>query len=111
MPNSETNYFIFLLDLHHNLKTSILMKLFTGQTDPFANRHNGIVAQEDLEKMLKTIGTSSVDELINKTVPSAIRMQHSLKVSEAVSEQVLLKNLKKIASKNKSYKSFIGTIG
>ena len=47
MPNSETNYFIFLLDLHHNLKTSILMKLFTGQTDPFANRHNGIVAQED----------------------------------------------------------------
>ena len=108
MPNSETNYFIFLLDLHHNLKTSILMKLFTGQTDPFANRHNGIVAQEDLEKMLKTIGTSSVDELINKTVPSAIRMQHSLKVSEAVSEQVLLKNLKKIASKNKSYKSFIG---
>ncbi|MDP2175332.1 MAG: aminomethyl-transferring glycine dehydrogenase [Bacteroidota bacterium] len=84
------------------------MKLFTGQTDHFANRHNGIVAEEDLQKMLKTIGTNSLDELIDKTVPTQIRMQGALKVDKAVGEQTLLKNLKQTASKNKIFKSFIG---
>ena len=84
------------------------MKLFTGQTDIFANRHNGAVAAEDIQKMTQVIGVKSVDELIDKTVPTGIRMQGALKVSDAVSEQELLKNLKRIASQNKVYKSYIG---
>lgn len=84
------------------------MKLHTGQTDHFVNRHNGPVAQDDISKMLKVIGVGSVEELINKTVPQGIRMQGELKVSGGTSEQQLLKDLKVVASQNKIYKSYIG---
>ena len=84
------------------------MKLYTGQTDHFVNRHNGSVAQEDIERMLKVIGVNSVDELISKTVPSGIRMQGDLKISDEVSEQKLLQDLKKTASKNQVFKNYIG---
>ncbi len=84
------------------------MKLHTGQTDHFVNRHNGPVAQDDVKKMLQTIGVASVDELIDKTVPPAIRMKSPLQVTGGTSEQELLKQLKKVASKNKIYKSYIG---
>ncbi len=85
------------------------MKLYTGQTDHFVNRHNGAVAHEDIAAMLKVIGMQSVDELIDKTVPQGIRMQGSMNIKPAVSEQQLLHNLKKVAAKNKIYKSHIGT--
>lgn len=84
------------------------MKLYTGQTDHFMNRHNCVVAQEDLDRMLKVIGAASVDELIDKTVPAGIRMKNGLKIADAVTEQQLLKNLKKTAAKNKVFKSYIG---
>ncbi len=43
-------------------------------TDKFVNRHNGPRASE-VKEMLKKIGVSSVDELIEQTVPSAIRLK------------------------------------
>lgn len=101
-------YSFFSLTFALTIKSAFYMKLFTGQTDIFANRHNGAVAAEDIQKMTQVIGVKSVDELIDKTVPTGIRMQGALKVSEAVSEQTLLKNLKRIASQNKVYKSYIG---
>ncbi len=94
--------------LRHILIPNISMKLYTGQTDHFVNRHNGSVAQEDIQKMLKVIGVNSVDELISKTVPSGIRMQGELKISDEVSEQRLLQDLKKTASKNQIFKNYIG---
>jgi glycine dehydrogenase len=84
------------------------MKLYTGQTDHFMNRHNGAVAKEDIQNMLKVIGVASVDELIDKTVPAGIRMKGDLKIDADVSEQQLLKNLKITAAKNKVFKSYIG---
>ena len=84
------------------------MKLYTGQTDHFVNRHNGAVAQEDIDKMLKVIGVSSLDELISKTVPQGIRMQGELKISDEVSEQRLLQDLKATASGNKVFRNYIG---
>jgi len=84
------------------------MKLYTGQTDHFVNRHNGAVAQEDIDKMLKVIGVSSLDELISKTVPQGIRMQGELKISDEVSEQRLLQDLKATASRNKVFRNYIG---
>lgn len=85
------------------------MKLYTGQTDHFVNRHNGAVAKEDIDAMLKVIGVQSVDELIDNTVPPGIRMQGDMDIKPAVSEQQLLKNLKAVAGKNKIFKSYIGT--
>jgi glycine dehydrogenase len=41
-------------------------------TDKFVNRHNG-PRESDVKIMLKKIGANSVDDLINQTIPVAIR--------------------------------------
>lgn len=77
------------------------------QTDKFVNRHNGPRAAEVAE-MLKKIGVSSVDELIDQTVPSAIRLKKPLNVAPALSEYQYLKHLKAIGKKNKVFRSYLG---
>jgi glycine dehydrogenase len=58
--------------------------------------------------MLKTIGLSSIDELISKTVPDSIRLQSPLQTAGPVSEFQYLTELKKTAALNKVYRSYIG---
>eukprot|EP00966_Prymnesium_polylepis_P175982 4073365-Prymnesium_polylepis.1 len=61
--------------------------------------------------MLSTIGVSSVDELITKTVPSQILLQRALdlgKYTPGLSESDALAELKRIASNNVVNRSFIG---
>jgi glycine dehydrogenase len=74
---------------------------------PFESRHNG-PSEADVKEMLKVIGASTLDELIDKTVPRHIRMQEMLNVGEPMSEAQFLDNLRGIASKNKVYKNYIG---
>ena len=76
-------------------------------TDQFVNRHNG-PRKHEIDAMLKTINASSVDELINQTVPAAIRLKKPLDIAPAMSEYQYHKHLKNIASKNKVFKSYIG---
>ncbi len=76
-------------------------------TDKFVSRHNGPREQE-VKEMLKKIGVSSVDELINQTVPSGIRLKQPLRVSEAMSEYQYAKHLKQLGRKNKVFRSYIG---
>ncbi len=83
------------------------MHLNVSQIDFFKDRHNGPTKAEQAE-MLSTIGVSSLDELIEKTIPENIRLTGELNISKAQSEQDFLANLKKIASKNKVYKNYIG---
>jgi glycine dehydrogenase len=75
--------------------------------DTFVNRHNG-PRKNEVEKMLQKIGVNSVDELISQTIPDTIRLTKPLNIDAAVSEHQYLKNLKKIASKNKTYRTYIG---
>lgn len=75
--------------------------------DKFVTRHVG-PRDQDVEKMLKTIGVSSLDELINQTVPKSIRLKEPLKLDAPLSEYQYLNKIKAIASKNKLYRSFIG---
>ena len=84
------------------------MKVNLRNQDKFENRHHGKDEQE-LQEMLKTIGAGSVDELIDQTLPSAIRLQKPLNVPRPKSEQEFLQYIKKIASKNAVLKSYIGT--
>jgi len=77
-------------------------------TNNFARRHNGPFGEE-IKKMLKTIGADSVDTLINETVPSAIRMKEPLDLPDGLNEYQFLNHLRELASKNKIYKTFIGT--
>lgn len=75
--------------------------------DQFVKRHIGI-SQTDLAKMLTVIKADSLDQLIEETVPSAIRINRELDLPEALSEYEYLNALKKIAAKNKVFQSFIG---
>ena len=76
-------------------------------TDQFVNRHNG-PRKHETDAMLKAINASSVDELINQTVPAGIRLKKTLNIAPAMSEFQYHKHLKTLASKNKVLKSYIG---
>lgn len=83
------------------------MNLFQQQNTEFEKRHIGTLSAEK-NQMLKTIGVESVDELINKTVPESIRLQHKLNIPPAVSEFEYLNELKTVAAKNQVWKTYIG---
>jgi glycine dehydrogenase len=76
-------------------------------TDKFVNRHIG-PRESELPQMLKTIEVSSLDELIEKTVPSSILLERPLRLPEAMSEFEYLNHIKAIGRKNKMFRSFIG---
>ncbi len=76
-------------------------------TKSFASRHIG-PDQKEINQMLKKIGVKSVDELIDQTIPQAIRLKKPLAIGKGLSEHEYLKQLKKIAAKNKVYTSYIG---
>jgi glycine dehydrogenase len=82
------------------------MNLFHEQQHEFTSRHIGSVGQE--AEMLKTIGENSLEALIDKTVPPAIRAAGELSLPAAVSEAALLQELKETSLKNKLYKNYIG---
>ena len=83
------------------------MNLFDQQSTEFQRRHIG-PNEADAQLMLATIGVSSLDELINRTVPASIRIKGKLNVPAAISEFEYLGELKKEAEKNKLYKNYIG---
>ena len=73
----------------------------------FSERHNGIV-KEDLKKMLTDIGVQSLEELIEQTIPSSIRLENELDLPKALSESRFLEHMYSLAKKNKNYRSYIG---
>lgn len=75
--------------------------------DNFVNRHNG-PSEEEQQKMLETIGVHSMDELIEKTVPNAIRLKKPLDLPDGMTEGEYLNAIHTVMSKNKIYKSYIG---
>lgn len=76
-------------------------------SDNFLKRH--ISSRDtDIDSMLSKLGVSSIDALIDQTIPSDIRSKEPLKISEAMTEYEYLNHIKQIASKNKMYKSYIG---
>jgi glycine dehydrogenase len=77
------------------------------QRDEFIARHIGPCPSE-IAAMLSTIGASSLDQLIDQTVPAAIRLQAPLALAGARTENEALGALKAIAGKNRVNKSLIG---
>ncbi len=76
--------------------------------DGFARRHIGPTPTE-IHQMLDVLGINSLDDLIDKTVPAAIRIQQPLELLAAKSEYAALAELKEIAAKNQVFRSYIGT--
>jgi glycine dehydrogenase len=83
------------------------MNLFELQQNEFAQRHIGPDAKETAA-MLAAIGEPSIESLIAKTVPAAIRMHEPLQTGGPVSEFQYLTELKKTASLNKVFKTYMG---
>ncbi len=73
----------------------------------FQSRHIGPNTKETTE-MLKSINRSSINELIDKTIPKDIRLTQTLTIEKKDSEHAYLKELKEQMSQNKCFKSFIG---
>jgi glycine dehydrogenase len=75
--------------------------------DRFVNRHVG-PSEKDTQAMLKYIGVSSLDELINQTIPSNIRLKKPLAVADGLTEFEYLSQLRSFGAKNKTFRSYIG---
>jgi len=73
----------------------------------FARRHIG-PGRTELARMLETVGASSLDQLVEETIPASIRLKKQLNLPEGISEYALLEDLRKKASMNRVYKSYIG---
>jgi glycine dehydrogenase len=76
-------------------------------TDRFVDRHIG-PRDEEIPVMLKATGAKTLDELIDKTVPKAIRLKSPLSLPPAMTEQEYLSHIRKLGKENKMYRSFIG---
>ncbi|WP_149304050.1 aminomethyl-transferring glycine dehydrogenase [Pareuzebyella sediminis] len=77
------------------------------RTDLFASRHIGI-KQEDLEHMLKTVGTENVEQLISETIPDDIRLEQPLSLDEPMSEHKFLAHMQELSEKNKVFRTYMG---
>ncbi|MBX7057425.1 MAG: aminomethyl-transferring glycine dehydrogenase [Leptospirales bacterium] len=76
-------------------------------TDHYQRRHIG-PGPAELQAMLRVIGVASVEELVAQTVPRSIRLDRQLELPEALSESEFLQEMRRLASKNSVYKSYIG---
>jgi glycine dehydrogenase len=73
----------------------------------FSQRHIG-PNQTEKAAMLAKAGVSSIDELIDKTIPAHIRLNRELVIDNALSEQEYLNHIQELGKKNKVFRSFIG---
>ncbi len=83
------------------------MNILEAQAKEFRNRHIGPDEHETRE-MLAVTGFSSIDALIEKTIPAHIMMDSDLKVPKAMSEHEYLRHIKNMSLKNKIFTNYIG---
>eukprot|EP00877_Chromochloris_zofingiensis_P000850 jgi/Chrzof1/10766/Cz05g11130.t1 len=79
-------------------------------SDNFVPRHNSTYPEE-LADMVKVTGFTSMDELIDATVPTTIRRSDGMdmgRYTEGMTESQFLDFFKEMALKNKVFKSYIG---
>ena len=77
------------------------------EIDKFVSRHIG-PRNEDIGEMLKLINCSSLDELIEKTVPNHIIFKDKLKFRPGMSEEFNKINTQLLSLKNNFKKTYIG---
>ena len=77
------------------------------QRDDFLQRHIGPDARE-VAAMLASIGAASLEQLVDQTVPAAIRLSAPLALGEPRPEKEALEALREMASRNVVQHSLIG---
>ena len=83
------------------------MNLNIHYQEDFKDRHIA-PNEKDTNEMLSALGLSSIDELIEQTVPQKIRLKQPLNLPKAKSETDYLSSLRQTASLNKVFKSYLG---
>ncbi|NNE70705.1 MAG: aminomethyl-transferring glycine dehydrogenase [Rhodothermales bacterium] len=76
-------------------------------TDRFSDRHIG-PSNDDVQAMLAEVGVESLDQLVDQTIPPAIRLEQPLDLPGALTEQELLAHISQIAASNRQFRSYIG---
>lgn len=77
------------------------------QTDDFIHRHIG-PSPVEIDEMLETVGASSLDQLIQSTVPASILLESELNLPAASTEFDAISKLKAYAQSNELKRSMIG---
>ena len=75
--------------------------------DKFADRHIG-PRSNDVKEMLSLVKASSIEQLINETIPAQIHLGREMNLPDALSESRFIEHMKGVAQKNKNYRSYIG---
>jgi len=83
------------------------MKTGFSQDTPFESRHNS-PTKDDIDRMLELIKCSSLENLIDQTIPAKIRIERTLRLPSPLNEIQFINEFKELASKNKILKSYIG---
>ncbi|KAL1445424.1 hypothetical protein MTO96_006740 [Rhipicephalus appendiculatus] len=86
--------------------TPALDRLLTSHDD-FCSRHLG-PRTKDQKAMLDYLGLKNIEELVDKTVPSGIRLNRDMKLDPPLSEEELLERARQLASENALWRSYIG---
>lgn len=73
----------------------------------FVDRHIG-PRKADVDLMLEKLGVSSLDKLIDQTVPASIRLKEPLNLGDGISEDAYLQRIRELAMKNRVLKTYIG---
>ena len=74
----------------------------------FANRRHIGPSPEEIAEMLRVVGVSSLDALIDETVPKDIRLGKALDFDRPLSERGALDRVRETANKNRVLTSLIG---
>ena len=77
------------------------------KTDSFALRHLG-PRESEVQEMLKTIGVSSLEELIDSTIPEHIRLSQPLQLPKAMNEYEFSRHIQALSDQNKLFTNYIG---
>ena len=83
------------------------MNLIEQQSREFQARHIGPNTSEENE-MLHQTGEKSLEDLVNKTIPSNIKNEDVMKVPAPMSEAAYLQHISEVGQKNIIAKNFIG---
>jgi glycine dehydrogenase len=74
---------------------------------PFVERHIGL-RPDEIDRMLETVGFASLDDLMDAAVPPGIRSSVELDLPFPASEDVVARELRKLAAANRHAESMIG---
>src|ERR671937_1871448 len=73
----------------------------------FQTRHIG-PDESERDEMLKVVGAPTLDALIDEAIPPRIRLKQPPDLPEGQSEYQFLRDLRRVASRNQVFRSYIG---